>query len=155
MLLLCLVALKKLSKKLGRIGTTCMTRGQLPYCQNYSYLSVLSSEPALSTYTSSYLNPQLQMVTGLVSDALVIFHGSQDRFISRERRPPQNSCYHLNASALRQLPADSPRAWKLHACIESTVAADWVSMHSSGHKDMAPPKMSALSRKIHDCLLWS
>ena len=52
-------------------------------------------------------------------------------------------CDHLNALALQQLPADSLSAWKMHvsACIhagiESSLAADWVSIHSSGNKNFA------------------
>ena len=38
----------------------------------------------------------------------------------------------------KQLPAYSPRAWKLHASMhESIVLADWVSTHSRSHKNFA------------------
>ena len=37
----------------------------------------------------------------------------------------------------------------MHACIESTEAADLVSMQSSGHINTVHQKMSALSRKLY------
>ena len=48
---------------------------------------------------------------------------------------PQNSCDHLKALALEQLPADSLSAWPTEVVsTESTVAADVTPVLSSGHK---------------------
>ena len=38
-----------------------------------------------------------------------------------ESAGPQNSCDHLNALGDNQLPADSHSAWKLHACMHTSI----------------------------------